>query len=150
MQIRFIWIGKSKYKAYDTLIDLFVKRLKYYAKCHLDEVKAKKGIRRKEETELLLRRIDKSDFVILLDEKGRSKSSQALADYLQTKMNQSVPRLCFVICGAYGAGQQLKERADFTLSLSEMTFTHDMARIILLEQVYRAFTILKGEKYHND
>ena len=101
------------------------------------------------EGELFLAQIKPSDHLILLDETGRATTSRQLAKQQQSFMNRS-QNIVFLIGGAHGVSQAVFDRSNSTLSLSEMTLTHDMARILLLEQVYRAHTILRGEKYHND
>lgn len=150
-----MWLGKVKNKAFQNIQEDYLKRLTHYSKCTVQELKEPRVKQKnteettKLEAEVFLSNIQSSDFVILLDEKGKQLSSESLAEWLQHKMNISLNRLVFVIGGAYGAHQLLKDRADYILALSKMTLTHDMARMLLLEQVYRAYTILRGEKYHN-
>ena len=155
MKIQFIWIGKSKDKEFTTLIDKYYKRLKHYTPAEIKTLKEVKNKGRnidelkKQEAQLILNQIKSNDFLVLLDERGKQKTSIELSEWIQHKLNISISRLVFVIGGAYGAHELLKERADHTLSLSHLTLTHDMARIFIIEQVYRAFTILRGEQYHN-
>ena len=156
MKIQFIWIGKSKDKEFTTLIEKYFKRLKYYSSAQitmLKEVKSKgRNVEelKKQEALLILDQVKSSDYLVLLDERGKHKTSVELSEWIQHKLNISTSKLIIVIGGAYGAHRTLKDRADFTLSLSHLTLTHDMARIFIVEQVYRAFTILRGEKYHNE
>lgn len=156
MKVTFSWLGKSKDKSYDLIIDKYVKKIKHYTSADvavLKEPKAK-GLspeeQKKKEAELILSKIEDHQLLVLLDERGKRLSSRDLAKWIEHKQNISISQVVFLIAGAYGAHPSLKERADFTLSLSDMTLTHDMARMIILEQVYRAYTILRGEKYHND
>ena len=86
----------------------------------------------------------------MLDERGETFSSTAFADFIQKKMNQGLTELIFTVGGAYGFGKQVYEQADMQLSLSKMTFSHQMIRLIFVEQLYRAFTIIKNEPYHNE
>ncbi len=156
MNITFLWIGKSKDKNFVSIIENYKKRLKHYVSYDILELKdakvksKKKDDITKKEAEVILSKIDTSDYLVLLDERGAHLSSTGLSDWIQHKQNISINKVVFVIAGAYGAHTSLKDRADFTLSMSHLTLTHDMARIFILEQVYRAFTILKGEKYHNE
>ncbi len=155
MHIRFLWIGKSKYKEYNPIIEEYVKRIRHYTRCTITELKTPASLSRnpavaqKKEAELIISKFDKADMVVLLDEKGHKMNSMQFSKWIQHKMNTSVSSLVFVIAGAHGAHYFLKERSDHVISLSDFTFTHDMARMIIAEQVYRAFTIIRGEKYHN-
>lgn len=156
MLISFIWLGKSKYAAYEELIDLYCRRLKHYCKYELIVLKElkTKSIQPEElkqkESQLFLSKINEGDYVILLDERGKQMDSIGLSEYLQKRMNASTGRVVFIIGGAYGVHSTLTDRADFIWSLSQLTLTHDMSRVLMLEQVYRSFTILRGEKYHNE
>jgi 23S rRNA (pseudouridine1915-N3)-methyltransferase len=105
--------------------------------------------RKKEEARALLEKLDASDAVILLDEKGKEFTSERFADFLQKKMNAGPKRLVFVVGGAFGFDPALYSTFPSHLSLSKMTFSHQMVRLFLLEQLYRAFTILNNEPYHN-
>lgn len=156
MKIKFLWIGTSKNKSFINIQNEYFKRLKHYAKVEVVSLKEPKlrssaiANTKKVEGELIIDSLQKSDFVVLLDEKGKQFTSVKFADYLQHKMNTSTSRLVFVIAGAFGASEALKARASETISFSKMTLTHDMIRMLLVEQVYRGFTILRGEKYHNE
>ena len=153
MKITFLWIGKAKQKEFQKLENLYSQRLKHYCKYvirELKEVKSKSTHDLKnQEGKLFLENVKTSDHLILLDESGQQKQSRKLAQELQNYMNLS-QNIVFLIGGAHGVSQEVFDRSNSILSLSEMTLTHDMARILLLEQVYRAHTILRGEKYHND
>ncbi len=155
MKITFLWFGKSKYKDYDDLINLFDKRLKHYCKHRILTLKDPKHsgnphVQKKKEGQLIMEQLKPSDYLILLDETGQSITSRGLSTLLQKQMNASTAHIFFLIGGAYGVDQPIFDRSNYTLSLSKMTLTHDMARLLIMEQVYRAFTILNGEKYHND
>jgi 23S rRNA (pseudouridine1915-N3)-methyltransferase len=153
MKIKFLWIGKAKQKEFQKLEALYTQRLKHYCKYSIRELKEIKSKNpqelKQQEGQLFLSQIDSSDHLILLDETGEQKKSRQLAQTLQNYMNRSQD-IVFLIGGAHGVSQEVFDRSDTTLSLSQMTLTHDMARILLLEQVYRANTIIRGEKYHND
>ena len=102
------------------------------------------------EGELLLGQLEAADYVILLDEKGNEYTSKAFADFLAQKMLTSMKRLVFIIGGPYGFSEEVYKRANMKISLSKMTFSHQMVRMIFTEQLYRAMTILKGEPYHHE
>lgn len=156
MQVKFLWIGKSKDRTYDTIISKYLKKLSHYTRTKIEVLKDPKlkgrkpqDIRRAEAA-TIFDKVRDHDLLVLLDEHGKKLSSRELAEWMQHKQNISIGQVVFVIAGAYGADTLLKERADFILSLSDMTLTHDMARMVICEQVYRAHTILRGESYHND
>ena len=105
---------------------------------------------KKKEGHLILGKLENSDFVILLDDKGKSYSSIEFASFLQQKMNSGLKSLVFVVGGAFGFSDEVNQRANGKLSLSKMTFSHQMVRLIFKEQLYRGFSILRGEKYHHE
>ncbi|MFL2585879.1 MAG: 23S rRNA (pseudouridine(1915)-N(3))-methyltransferase RlmH [Parvicellaceae bacterium] len=157
MKIKLIVVGKTN-ASY--LIDgekEYEKRLKHY--CKLQEIlipDVKKGGKlseidlKKKEGDLILSKLNNSDYFILLDDKGKSYSSSEFAALIQEKMLSSVKTLVFVVGGAFGFSDEVYQRANAKLSLSKMTFSHQMVRLIFKEQLYRAFSILKGEKYHHE
>jgi 23S rRNA (pseudouridine1915-N3)-methyltransferase len=104
---------------------------------------------KKKEGDSILKKLDSSDFVILLDENGKEKSSLEFANLIQQSLNQGLKTIIFVIGGAYGFSEELYLRSNLKLSLSKMTFPHLMTRLIFTEQLYRSFTILKNEPYHH-
>jgi 23S rRNA (pseudouridine1915-N3)-methyltransferase len=104
---------------------------------------------RRKEAGMILDWLEKDDYLVLLDEKGRSLSSEGLATFLQTRANESTKRIVFLIGGAYGVDEMVKKRANFCWSLSTLVFPHQLVRLILSEQLYRAATILRNEKYHH-
>ena len=104
---------------------------------------------RKKEAATLLEWLNKDDYLVALDERGRPLSSEGLADFLQARANDGTKQVVFLIGGAFGLDETILKRADLTWSLSNLTFPHQLVRLILAEQVYRACTILKNEKYHH-
>ncbi|MBL7034377.1 MAG: 23S rRNA (pseudouridine(1915)-N(3))-methyltransferase RlmH [SAR324 cluster bacterium] len=136
-------------------ISLYLKKLSHYIKVDYEEIRpAKYGSGkveqwRRQETEQLLKRLNSTELNIFLDEKGKCQTSKGLALWLEKQMPLGWPRVNFVIGGAYGFDKSLLADGVHYLSLSEMTFTHQMVRIILLEQLYRAFSIMRGEPYHH-
>ncbi len=120
----------------------------------ISDLKSTRGLtemqQKEKEGEMLLASLTPSDTVILLDEKGREYTSREFADFPTSMMNRGVKRLVYVIGGPYGFSQKVYDRADGKISLSRMTFSHEMARLFFCEQLYRAMTILRGEPYHHD
>jgi 23S rRNA (pseudouridine1915-N3)-methyltransferase len=154
--IRVICIGKTADPVYRTMIQDYIKRVQHYAKFEWVElsIKTAKNVPenklKEREAEEVLKQISTADDVILLDEGGKTMGSVKFANWLEQKQLYSSKSLVFVVGGAFGFGSALKKRADFTLSLSAMTFTHQMVRLFFAEQLYRAFTIQRGESYHNE
>jgi len=152
----FIWLGKIKHSSLKDALAIYQERLKHYIAYKvtiLKEPKVKSKNReshKKAEADLILSKVRRQDYVILLDERGKQLSSVQLARWIEHKQNISISSIVLIIAGPYGAHQSLKDRADYTLSLSTMTLTHDMVRVVLLEQMYRAHTIIRGESYHNE
>jgi len=156
MKVHFMWLGKSKQKSYQQLVDLYKDRLKHYCSVSIQELKEvkQKGLTvdqfKDKEAHLIIDQLKSSDYVVLMDERGKHMTSVQLSKWIQHKMNISISRCVFIIAGAYGAAPKLMDRADYKFSLSHLTLTHDMARILMMEQIYRGHTILRGEKYHNE
>ncbi len=157
MKITFITVGKTEDAYLKEGIDKYVKRLKHYTRLtiiEIDELKNTKALspeqQKAKEAGLILKKILPLDHVILLDEKGMELSSTQFAAYIDKKALGSVANLVFVVGGPYGFDQSVYERANDKLSLSAMTFSHQMVRLFFVEQLYRAFTIIKGEPYHNE
>jgi len=157
MKIKLIVIGKTKSKFLLDGENEYQKRLKHYCKFSeliIPDIKnggklSKKELKEKEGN-LILASIKNSDYVILLDDKGLELSSTDFAEFLNKKMVSSTNELVYIIGGAFGFSESLYRRANTKLSLSKMTFSHQMVRMIFKEQLYRAFTILKGGKYHHE
>ncbi len=117
----------------------------------IGDVNYKERDRQKEkEGESILKHIKTDDVVFLLDEKGDNPTSRDFAQFFQKKMNAGTKQMVLVIGGAFGFSKEVYDRSNGLLSFSKMTFSHEMIRLFMLEQIYRAFTILKGESYHND
>lgn len=155
MKFRLIQIGKTEEKYLKEGISIYEKRLKHYTKFIVEEIPALKGAKnlsiedqKKKEGELILQKITNSDFMVLLDEVGKEFNSPKFAQYLQKKMNSGLD-LTFVIGGPFGFSEDVYERANDKVALSQLTLTHQMVRLFFTEQLYRGFTILKGEKYHH-
>ena len=156
MNIKLLAIGKTDNKNLQTLIDEYTKRLGFYIKFDLEVIPDIKNVKNLSETqqkqkegELILTKISATDHLILLDEKGKDFSSIAFADELQKKMNAGIKTLVFVIGGPYGFSEEVYQKAQGKISLSAMTFSHQMIRLFVIEQIYRGFTILHNEPYHH-
>ncbi|MCM1005728.1 MAG: 23S rRNA (pseudouridine(1915)-N(3))-methyltransferase RlmH [Prevotella sp.] len=157
MEIQLLVIGKNSSGVLEEATHMYLKRLKHYIPYTfkvLPDVKNTKAMSEQQqkaaEGKLLLGALQSSDFVMLLDERGKRFSSIAFADWLQVKMLSGLKRLVFVVGGPYGFSPEVYERADSMLSLSDMTFSHEMIRLFFTEQVYRAMTILRREPYHHE
>ena len=156
MEISLIVIGKTNARYLQEGIDEYIKRLKHYIPYSitvLSDIKNTKKLTEEQQKEadgkLMLDALKPGDCLVLLDERGKEFTSVAFADYLQRKMNAGLRRLVFVIGGPYGFSQSVYDRADEKISLSKMTFSHEMIRLFFTEQVYRAMTIQRGEPYHH-
>lgn len=156
MKIVFCSVGKADDANMKHGIDDFTQRVSRYFQCEWKIIPAPKNaasITEKElkarEGELILSYLRKEDYLIALDERGKMLSSPQLAATIQSRANESVKQLVFLIGGAYGIDESVLKRANFTWSLSQLTFPHQLVRLILAEQVYRACTILRNEKYHH-
>jgi 23S rRNA (pseudouridine1915-N3)-methyltransferase len=156
MNIRLIAIGKTDNKDLQSLINEYTKRLSFYVKFELEIIPDIKNVKnlseaqqKEKEGELILAKIGPTDQLILLDENGKTFSSVGFSDYLQKKMNAGIKTLVFVIGGPYGFSETVYQKAQGKVSLSEMTFSHQMVRLFVIEQIYRGFTILRNEPYHH-
>lgn len=157
MKISLIVIGKTDDAYLVEGINKYVSRLKHYINFQMHtipELKNNKSLneaqQKSKEAELVLKQLNRSDYLVLLDEKGKKFSSVQFAQYLNKQMVGSVQHLVFLIGGPYGFDQSIYERSNGSLSLSDMTFSHQMVRLFFVEQVYRAFTILHNEPYHHE
>ncbi len=157
MKILLLTIGKTTTGYLKEGIDLFIKRIGHYVPFEfktLLDIKAVKGMdinnQKKMEGQLFLSAVQQSDVVVLLDERGNELTSREFADYINKKMLAGTRRLVFMIGGPYGFSPEVYDRANELLSLSKMTFSHEMVRLFFVEQIYRAMTIIKGEPYHHD
>lgn len=156
MNIKLLAIGKTDHPQLQSLIDEYQKRLSFYIKFDLEiipDVKNAKNLsetqQKEKEGELILNKLAPTDQLILLDENGKTFTSVSFANELQKKMNAGVKTLVFVIGGPYGFSPQVYEKAQGKISLSAMTFSHQMVRLFFIEQLYRGFTILRNEPYHH-
>lgn len=155
IKIKLVAVGTIKEKFLKDGIAEYLKRLSRFAKVDIVEVEESKiqnkseDMIKKEEGERLLKRIGKDDFVVLLDLKGNFYSSEELATQIDALISKGVSPISFVIGGTLGLSEEVRQRANIKLSISKMTFTHQMCRMILLEQIYRAFKIINHEDYHH-
>jgi len=157
MKIQLAVVGKTNQDFVQKGLDEYCNRLKHYIPFELDiipDIKNTKNLspeqQKEKEGELILKNIQPGDYVILLDEQGKEFSSLQFADYIEKKKHVVNKKLVFVIGGAYGFSQKVYEAASEKISLSKMTFSHQMIRLIFVEQLYRAMTILKNEPYHHE
>ncbi len=156
MTIKLLAVGKTDNKQLQHLISEYENRLRHYVKFELEVIADIKNVKKlserqqkEKEGEQLLKKLNNTDVLILLDENGNQHSSIDFANYLQKKMNSGIKQLTFVIGGPYGFSDKIYERSQGKISLSKMTFSHQMVRLFVVEQIYRAFTILKNEPYHH-
>ena len=156
MKITLLAIGKTDNKNLQVLIEEYVKRLGHYVSFSLEiipDIKNAKNLsedqQKQAEGEEIIKRIATADNLVLLDEKGKVFSSVVFSEFLQKKMNSGLKNLVFVIGGPYGFSEAIYARANGKVSLSAMTFSHQMVRLFAVEQLYRGFTILRNEPYHH-
>ncbi len=156
MKVEFWVTGKNNEAYLDEGSGIYLKRLSRYLPFEMEvlpDIRQAKNLKplqlKEKESDQVLTRLKNEDFLVLLDEKGRQFTSESFARWLEVQLQGSSRRLIFVVGGAYGFSQALYDRANVLLSLSGMTFSHQMVRLFFLEQLYRAMTILKNEPYHN-
>jgi 23S rRNA (pseudouridine1915-N3)-methyltransferase len=152
MKVSLLWIDKTKERHLLELINEYLHRLAKYVKYNVLEISPVRGQTQKEailelEAKAILNVLNPASYKIVLDQTGEQFSSQAFARFLEKHQNASTKELAFIIGGHFGLSDRIKNQADFILSLSSLTFTHDMARLILSEQLYRAYTILNNHPY---
>ena len=157
MNIEVIVVGKTDMKEVETLVAMYAKRLNHYVRFAITTIadvrntkKLSEGEQKRLEGEAILRLLTPSDYLMLLDEHGAELRSIEFADLVEKRMSAGIKRLVFLIGGPYGFSEAVYARANGKLSLSKMTFSHQIVRAIFLEQLYRAFTILKNEPYHHE
>ena len=157
MKFVLLMIGKTNSESLQKLIDDYQNRLLHYLSFEtvvIPELKNTKNLstqeQKEKEADLIFKQIENQDNVILLDEKGKQFSSVAFAGFLEKKMHSSAKRMIFVIGGPFGFSQRIYDRANGMISMSPMTFSHQMIRLIFAEQLYRAMTIIRGESYHHE
>jgi len=156
MKIQLWSIGKPHDKELKPAIEQFTARCNNYFSVEWNIIPVPKNAGmmsemdlKKKEGEVILEWLEERDYMVALDERGKQLTSKALADFIQLRANESTRRLIFVIGGAFGLDETVLKRADMKWSLSTLTFPHQLVRLILAEQLYRAFTILRNEKYHH-
>ncbi len=148
MKFRFVWVGKTRDKNWKALQDEYLNRLSHFLPCNVAERRERrKGEDREAEGEQIIKLLDPKGFMVLLDVGGEPVTSHGLAKRIEEWQNRGLKEVAFVIGGADGVSPAVAERANDRLSLSFLTFTHEMARVVLLEQLYRAFTITRGYPY---
>lgn len=154
MNIKLLVIGKTTNNNLNDLINQYSKKLNHYINFEIIILKdpkkcSSKNLQKEMEGRLILTKLKANDYIILLDENGIEYGSVKFSDYLQKKMNSGLKNLYFIVGGPYGFSKELIDRSNFKLSLSKMTFSHDMIRLFFLEQLYRAYSILNNEPYHH-
>ena len=156
MNIKLIVIGKTDNINLNALIEEYTKRLRFYIKFDLEVIPDIKNVKNLSESEqktkegqLILEKLIPTDQLILLDENGKEFNSFGFSDFLQKKMNSGIKTLVFVIGGPYGFSEEVYQKALGKVALSQMTFSHQMVRLFVIEQIYRGFTILNNEPYHH-
>ncbi|MBN1250617.1 MAG: 23S rRNA (pseudouridine(1915)-N(3))-methyltransferase RlmH [Bacteroidales bacterium] len=157
MKIKLIFTGKSSFKYIIEGVDIYEKRIKHFTDFEIitiPDLKNTKNLKaeqiKQKEAELILKNITKNDFLILLDEKGKEFSSIEFSEFIEQKNNIGIKQVCFVIGGAYGFSNDVYNRSNLLLSLSKMTYSHQIIRLFFVEQLYRAFTIINRIPYHNE
>ncbi len=157
MKVQLIVIGKTTEKYLVQGENEYLKRLKHYLRVETNVISDLKNTKKlteeqqkQKEGELILNQLTETDFVVLLDENGKLYSSVDFSDFIEKKTISGLKNLVFVVGGPYGFSNDLYARANAEISLSKMTFSHQMVRMIFLEQLYRAMTIIRGEPYHHN
>jgi 23S rRNA (pseudouridine1915-N3)-methyltransferase len=156
MTIKLLTIGKTDNKHLQMLIDDYTKRLNFYIKFEFEIIPDLKKVKhlseaqqKQKEGDIILSKLSNSDVMVLLDENGKQYDSIGFSGYLQKQMNSGIKQLVFVIGGPYGFSEAVYKTAKGKVSLSKMTFSHQMVRLFVVEQLYRGFTILRNEPYHH-
>ncbi|MBQ6762426.1 MAG: 23S rRNA (pseudouridine(1915)-N(3))-methyltransferase RlmH [Bacteroidales bacterium] len=157
MEVKLVTVGKTDVPWVKEGLDLYVSRLRHYVPFTLVEIPQLKNVSafsqeqiKEKEGELILKQVAPGETVILLDERGRQYRSVEWADWIQRQLSMGGKGLVFVVGGAYGFSQKVYDRSNGLVSLSIMTFSHQMVRTVFAEQLYRAFTIIRGEPYHHE
>ncbi len=157
MKIHFLVIGKTTGKYTTDAIEDYKSRLKYYIPFEMEvipELKNAKNLsfeqQKEREADLIIKSLQPGDNIVLLDEKGKEFTSMQFSNYIEKKMHTVNKRLVFIVGGPYGFSQRIYEMASEKISLSKMTFSHQMVRVFFVEQIYRAFTIMNNEPYHHE
>ncbi len=157
MKITLLLTGKTDHEYLAEGMSSFARRIKAYVNLNIITIPANKkhnalpaAQRKEKEGQLIIPHMQKNDFCVLLDERGKKLDSKEFATFLQERMNRSTKSLLFIVGGAWGFSNEVYEKAHIKLSLSPMTFSHQLIRLIFMEQLYRAFTIIHNQPYHND
>ena len=157
MKITLIQIGKTEDEQLRNLINIYNKRIEHFISYNVITIpelqktsKLSPAQVKDKEAELINKQIKNNEYLVLLDERGKELGSKEFAEFLQQKMNQSLKEVVFIVGGSFGVADSIKEKANYKLSLSKMTFSHQLIRLIFSEQLYRAMTILKNVPYHNE
>ena len=155
MKIKCIAIGKTKNQELISMIKSYISKIEHYINFEfiiINDIKSTKNkkVQKNKEGELILDKIKKNEHVIVLDENGKEFNSILFSNFIQHHMNSSKKEIIFLIGGAYGLSEKILKRANQKISLSKMTFSHQMVRILFLEQLYRSFTIIRNQPYHNN
>jgi len=157
MKIKLLFIGKENLEELQAASQDYVSKINNYNSFEIEAISYLKSTKslsienqKKKEGELFLKKIVPQDIVILLDERGTEFSSLQFSQFIQQRLNSGCKNILFLIGGPYGFSKELYQRANYSLSMSKLTFPHKLARLIFVEQLYRGFTILKGEPYHHE
>lgn len=157
MKIKLLVIGKTDGASIQKLIELYQKRIKSFVGFDLEvipDIKNTKNLSENQQKEkeglMLLNKLSGADYVVLLDDKGKEFSSKSFAGFLQNQMNSGIKNLIFIIGGPYGFSPEVYQRANQKIALSQMTFSHQLVRVLFLEQLYRGFAIINHHPYHHD
>lgn len=145
MKLRFVWVGKTKHASIREMVADYLQRIGRFARIEIAEMRDQEN--RETEGKEILNRISADPFVVALDELGEELDSKMMARLIQRRRSEGTKQMTFVLGGSLGLSDPVKKRADSVIALSRMTFTHEMARLLLVEQVYRAFTIIQGMPY---
>jgi len=156
MKIRLLFIGKENLEDLQPASQDYFSKINNYNSFEIEAIPYLKNtksfpleLQKKQEGEFFLKKITPQDIVVLLDERGKEYSSVQFSQFIQQRLNSGCKSVIFLIGGAYGFSEELYQRANFSLSMSKMTFPHKLARLLFMDQLYRAFSILKGEPYHH-
>lgn len=157
MKTVLIWVGKTNERYWQQAIEVYTQRIGHYAQFEVAEVADIKNAKnmtgemlKQKEGEAILRIVNADDSIVLLDDKGMEYTSKGFASWIEKQNLSGKRRLVFIIGGAYGFSDEVYARANAKLSLSRMTYSHQMVRVVFLEQLYRAYTILNNEPYHHE
>jgi len=157
MKIKLLFIGKENLEELQAASLDYISKINNYNSFEMEAIPYLKNtkslsieLQKKQESKFFLKKITSQDIVVLLDERGKEFTSLQFSHFIQQRFNAGSKNLLFLIGGAYGFSEELYQRADFILSMSKMTFPHKLARLLFVEQLYRAFSILKGEMYHHE